>query len=122
MTTDKPYCPRGAIVPLIEAVRAEPERIFTVADAVKVMGVRSNKVGGSLTYALRAEVIFRGKVKGQTVYKGTPFAPEVKMDPPPVQKKTVKVAAGWPTSADDPRIPQVVPGWKPPSMVCVRGV
>jgi hypothetical protein len=118
----KPYCPRGAIVPLIEAVRAQPDRVLSVAEASSIVGLRSNKLGGSLTYALRACVIYRGKVNGQTFYKGTPFPQGQQMDPPAVQKKTVKERAGWRTSADDPRIPHVVDGWKPPSMVCVRGV
>jgi len=119
----KLYEPRGVIVPFIKAVHADPERMWTVAEACRVMGVKSNKVGGSLTYALRNQILYRQKRDGQTVYRGCPF-PEGNLDPPAVKTtvvRRIKTTDGeWLTTGDDPRVPKVIPGWKPPQMVASR--
>jgi len=120
----KEYEPRGLIVPFIKAVKAEPERVWTVADAIRITGQRSNKLGGSLTYALRHRIIYRGKRDGLTVYLGVPF-PEGNVDPPPLKERyerRIRKSAGngWITTEDDIRVPKVVQGWTPPQMVAPR--
>ena len=118
------YEPRGLIVPFIKAVKAEPERIFTVAEAIRITGQRSNKLGGSLTYALRHRILYRGKRDGLTVYRGIPF-PEGNIDPPEVKEKYVRRirkagSNGWITTEEDVRVPKVVQGWVPPRMIAPR--
>jgi hypothetical protein len=116
----KPYEPRGKIVPLINLAKADPDRIIFTDEACRICGERSNKLGGSLTYALRAEVIFRGKINGKTAYRGRPFDAHA-MPPPPLPVKLGRRKGGeWQPDPDDLRIPKVVPGWTPPKMVCVR--
>jgi hypothetical protein len=117
----QPYQPRGKIVPLINLVKADPDRIIFTDEACRICCERSNKMGGSLTYALRARVIFRGKVHGKTAYRGKPF--EVGAMPPPDAPVKLARRKGeeWQPDPGDLRIPKVIPGWKPPQMVAPRG-
>lgn len=116
-----PYTPRGKIVPFIEAVKADPDRVWTIADIAKVMELHSRKVGGSLVYAERNGVVFRAKRDGRLVYSGKPF-PDGEAPPEPKKKLARrKEDEGWATQPDDMRIPRVVPGWVPPQMVAPRG-
>jgi hypothetical protein len=122
----KEYVPRGLIVPFIEAVKKDPDRSFTVSETLRLVGVKSNKLGGSLTYALRNGVVFRAKIDGKVVYRGKPFDAAVAMNPPPKPPTTIarrlrgKTQDAWTPDLDDIRIPKVVPGWVPPKMVCPR--
>lgn len=117
----KPYIPRGKIVPFIEAVKANPERVWTISQIADVMGLHSRKVGGSLVYAERNGVVFRAKREGRLVYSGRPLPDG---EPPPVPKKKLARRPGcdaWLTTPEDIRVPKVVPGWTPPVMVAPRG-
>lgn len=121
------YIARGKIVPFIEAAQAEPTRVWTCAEAARLIGLKSNKLGGSLIYAIRGGIIHRGKRGGQIVYSATPL-PDIALPPPKVQtyrdRHPERFVPGkaWATDTDDVRVPKVVPGWKPPQMVCVRDV
>lgn len=118
----KPYTPTGKIVPFIEAMRDDPHRIWTIADIARVMGLQSNKVGGSLLYAERNGIVFRGKRNGLTVFRGVPFEFGGR-EPPPAKKKPsriIQITGGWATPPDHIRIPKVIPGWTPPVMVAPR--
>lgn len=117
----KPYTPTGKIVPFIEAMRDDLYRIWTIADIARVMGLQSNKVGGSLLYAERNGIVFRARRNGLTVFRGVPF--EVGGIQPPEKKKRpsrIIKSGGWTTPADHIRIPRVIPGWTPPVMVAPR--
>lgn len=119
----KAYEPSGMVRLLLEAVKDEPSRIFTVSEAAKVMGISSVRVYGSIAYAVRAGVLHRGTKGGVLVLSGSPLAEELPL-PKQQQDKNLHrkpVAAGWATDPSDPRIGKVIPGWVPPQMVCVRG-
>lgn len=119
MSTD--YSPKGKILLLLAEMERDPARVWSIPEAGAVMGVRSGGVIAAVTYALRAERMYRGLKDGRAVLSGTPFP--VDALPPPTGKKyrsRVKSASGWETDPDDLRIPRVVPGWKPPVMVPPR--
>lgn len=116
----KQYQPKGRMVILAAAIRAEPTRIWTSRELADVMGISVRKVGGYVTYALGNAVLFRKKEGRFITYSGTPFPGQ---EPAPALKKRsyakYKPASQW-TPEGDIRIPRVVPGWRPPQMVCVR--
>lgn len=122
----KPYAPRGKILPLLAVMKAEPERTFTLPEAGEVMGIHQHKVIAMVTYALRAEIMFRAKnEKGRWVLKGSQFTGLNEPAPAPIQNlgRTLSKHRDnpWRTTEDDIRVPKVVPGWRPPQMVAPRG-
>jgi hypothetical protein len=123
MKPEDDYQPRGRMLLILEAIAAEPERIFTAAECGQIMNIPTREVGSYLAYAIRARKVFRNGVPRQYVYRGTPF-PGVKPDAIKAPKckvyKSRKVSRTWEPDPDDIRIPRVVPGWAPPQMVCPR--
>lgn len=120
------YSPRGKLVPFLEAVKDDKDRVWTVAEVGRVIGVRANGVIPMLTYALRNQVLFRGKTpEGRTAIRGVPFPGQDVAIPPPrpdaLTRARAKGKGQWTPDPDDLRIPKVVAGWKPPQMVAPRG-
>jgi hypothetical protein len=123
------YQPRGAVVRLINAMRAEPEREFTAKECADIMDCAPNGVSPMTLYA-RADGII-GRIKGEHgfVYRFGQYTEEElgerlanrKAEKPrnPLKLKEAPPPP-WTPDPDDPRISKVVPGWKPPVMVCVR--
>lgn len=124
------YQPKGRMVTMLAAMKADPERIWTTAECAKVMGCSANKVGTTLLYSLHHRVIYRDRPGRGVRYSLTPFPVEV--PPPPKQdrkgrgrghpEKAPRPPALWTPEPGDIRIPRVVPGWVPPKMVCPRAV
>lgn len=110
---------KGKALPFIEAVAAEPHRIWSVPEAAKIMGCNVHGVCHVLTRALAQGLVFRGKREGVAVFRGTPFPAHEAERPPPLRNRKPKTGA-WTPDPDDLRIPKVVPGWAPPKMVCTR--
>jgi len=91
------YEPRGKVGQVVEAMRAEPARIWTSADVAQVMEVQQAAVTAHLDTAIKHQVIFRKLENGRCQYSVKPF---------PV---------------DDIRIPQVpTGGYVPPQMIATR--
>jgi hypothetical protein len=117
--TPKPYEPKGAIVPFMEAVAANPKRVWTYPEAARVMGLEARRVSATVLHAVQCGYLYRGGKRGSTVLSGTPFAPEY--DKPVQSRRKVPLCEGeWPTTMDDPRVPKVVQGWTPPKMTPPR--
>jgi hypothetical protein len=117
----KAYAPKGAIVPLMEAVAAKPAKRWTYEEAGNLMGMKSRRVSATVTYAVQAGLLYRGKWNGQTAISGVPFPPEDSRQAQP-RRKVPLCDGEWPTTHDDPRVPKVVPGWVPPKMNPPRAV
>lgn len=122
----KPYTPKGKIVPFLAAVKEDPARTWTAVQVAEAIGGKSHGVVAMLTYALRNEALYRGKdATGRMVFRGRPFASKA-IEPLPLpplvspKQSRAKTASGWLTSEDDPRVPKVVAGWKPPQMIPPR--
>lgn len=119
--TEKKYEPKGKILRFLEAVKAEPQRVFTSAEVAHIMRTTIKAVSTATECAIREHMVFRAKRTGYRglVFSGTPFA-----DVTPAAKRKHPerpvITNGWATDPDDPRIQKVVPGWKPPQMVCTR--
>jgi hypothetical protein len=117
------YQPRGPVLLLLTAMRKEPDREYTAKECAEIMGCEPRAVGATTDYACRAEMIHRRKDGRRLVFRASPylagemFRPNSKVSPLRVVSKPPPV---WTPDADDPRITKVVPGWKPPVMVCVR--
>lgn len=120
--TAKHYQPKGTILPFLAAVSDDPYRVFSVPDAARIMDIPTRAVTATLAYAIKNGVIYRGKDSGGCVlYRGSPFSGQAPVAKPASAAKPRKLSAsGWPTTADDIRVPRVVPGWTPPKMVCAR--
>jgi hypothetical protein len=123
------YKPRGAVVRLITAMRNEPEREFTSRECANIMDCESRAVSPMTVYAMADGIIDRRKVGATFVYRLKPYTKEElgerlanrKAEKPrnPLKLKEAPPPP-WVPDPDDPRISKVVPGWKPPVMVCVR--
>ena len=111
------YKPRGVLLLLLAAVKAEPEREFTSEEAAAIMGCHRRAVGAFTEYAVRAGLLFKRSSRSPRVLllRGTPFPGGQQPQP----TRTVSQAPE-PVSTDDVRIPRVVEGWKPPTMVAPR--
>lgn len=109
------YMPRGAMAVLLNAMRAEPDRIWTTQDAAAVSGLPYRRVGAHAAYAVSEGVMFRSRAGKFTLYALRPFTDAPKPKPAPVKV----MRREW-SPRDDYRVPKVVPGWRPPQMVCAR--
>lgn len=121
--TLKPYTPRGdKVLTLLAALEAKPERIFTSDECASLLRCTKRAVGAYLDYAVRGERVFKRKVGRNVEYCATRMDGSSKPPPRGRQQLTAKVvtSGGWATDREDPRIGKVVPGWKPPQMVCAR--
>lgn len=115
----KPYQPKGRMAHLLVAMRADDhKRVWTPTEMGAVMGVSSNHVAGTVDYALKAQILFRGKNGRYAGYSLTPFPPEAQFRKRR-QVVTTSIPCVW-NPAEDTRIPRVVPDWKPPVMVPPR--
>lgn len=114
------YEPGGRMKLWLAAMRAEPERVWTPAEAAAVMGIPNKKVGGYAEYAILHGFIFQSKKGRGCLYALHRF--EGFLPPPkgiPQGRRKARAVPKW-EPGDDIRIPKVVPGWTPPKMVCVR--
>lgn len=93
------YEPQGTTKPFIDAVRMEPQRVWSLAEAAQLMDVQQSRVGAWLEYAMRQKAVHRGRRNGQIVYSGTPFPPEAAF-PLPAERNAQE--------------------WKPPQMIAPR--
>lgn len=119
----KPYSPKGKTLLLLSAMRAEPDRQWSLKEAGAAMGMRSNKVAATIAYALRAGAIYRGGQTRATRLSLQPFDGRMAVPVPEIKKYEgfVNIQDGWVTGWDDPRVPKVVPGWRAPQMIAPRG-
>lgn len=96
------YEPRGKIKVLLDAMGAQPARIWTADEVAKVMGVQpyASTLVSYTHAAINAGMLFRRVMSGATQYRRIPFesAPET----------SLSARQGTNT------------GWKPPQMTCVR--
>jgi hypothetical protein len=113
-----PYRPKGKIIPLLQAMAREPDRVWSIPEAARVMSTSTKSVMATCGYALKAGIMYRTVRLGMVVLSSRPFDP-CTMKEPSARTLTLP-ASNWMTRDDDPRIPRVVPGWTPPKMVCVR--
>jgi hypothetical protein len=95
------YEPKGKVLPLIERVRAEPQRVFTGPEAAEIMGVALGNVKNYLSTVLSKGLVFSHSNNGRSFYRGTPFDGEA-----PVP--------------DHPRAPKFDEKWTPPKMIPPR--
>jgi hypothetical protein len=115
------YKPKGAIVPFLAAVATDPHGVWTATEAAQVMQIQVRKVSATLKYAVGHGVLYRSEMQGRVVYRGVPFdASAAKTLVTPKPRRVQRQIGAWAPRADEIRIPQVVPGWLPPKMVCVR--
>jgi hypothetical protein len=110
------YTTKGKAARMLEAVQAEPDRIFSVPEAAQIMDVNPHGVLATLRCALAGGALYRGLRDGRAVFRARPFAPG---DSPRARRGLG--ASSWTTPVDHPRIPRVVDGWKPPRMEAPRG-
>jgi hypothetical protein len=94
------YEPRGKVGNLVQAMRAEPGRIWNSSEVATLLETAASSIPAFLDTALRHNMIFRKLENGRTQYSLTPFAPVV---PPPQHARVVD------------------PTWRPPQMVPPRG-
>jgi hypothetical protein len=113
------YEPKGCMLVWLAAMRDEPNRIWTSAEAAKVMGVRVGTVGSYAAYAEAAGVIHRQSNKKPVTWGLKPPEGGV-LAPAKKGRWTAKAIPQW-DPGEDIRVPRVVPGWKPPQMVAPRG-
>lgn len=116
------YTPRGVVVALLDALEAEPTRVFTSAECAAILGCELRTVGAYVDYALRAERIFKVKIGRNVQYSATRMRDAVEPRKRGRRQVAPKIvtSTSWTTDQDDPRIGKVVDGWKPPVMRCVR--
>lgn len=120
------YEPRGGrVVIMLERMAAEPQRIFSSTECAQIMGCKQSAVSPALLYAVKARSVFKRSTGKRCEYSATEMEGSVVL--PPARRrarnpeKAQQLPARWTTSADDLRIPRVVPNWKPPVMVQPRG-
>ena len=119
MTT---YQPKGHVVPFIEAIKADPHRVWSSSEAAEVMKIQVRRVSATVKYPIAAGLIHKGCVWGAVAYSGMPFATSEQATPGGAKhaKRRKREPVVWTPDPDDLRIPRVVPGWVPPKMVCAR--
>lgn len=114
------YQPRGRVKVLMDAMRDDPHRVWTVREIARLLKVRTNEVTAYALYAMKAQALFRGKRDGETVFAPMPFPEHEALTP---KKRKVRpanrTAVNW-NPGDDIRVPRVVPNWRPPVMVAPR--
>jgi hypothetical protein len=93
------YEPRGKVKTLLDAMRADPTRVWTAPEVAKVLECPQNAVLAHLLRALENRVIYKELLKGRNIFSLQPFG----------------------TVAPPPGAPTVDPNWRPPQMVPPRG-
>jgi hypothetical protein len=106
------YEPGGKAAALLRAMREDPKRAFSFPEAAEIMGGHAKNVGAATLKCVKSGLIHRHVWDGRVYLSADADA---RM---PERKPTT--TASWVPDPDDPRISKVVPGWKPPQMVCVR--
>jgi hypothetical protein len=124
------YEPRGLVRKLLNAMSEQPGREFPAVECAEIIGCDPRAVSAMTEYARREGLMSRRKVGVKFLYRAAAYAAEELRDklanrpPPPKSRNPLKVVSKppppWVPDPDDPRISKVVPGWKPPVMVCVR--
>ena len=117
----KPYKPKGVVVKLLSAMRAEPEREFTAVECAEIMSCTPRAVGAFVEYSLKFGLISKRKENRKCFFRASPYTeePAARLRAPTNPLK-LKPPGKWEPNPNDPRITRVVPGWKPPVMRCVR--
>lgn len=67
------YEPRGKVKVLVDAMRADPERVWTSPEAAKVMEVHQGALSAHLDTAVRNACIYRRLEAGRCQYALKPF-------------------------------------------------
>jgi hypothetical protein len=121
------YQPRGAgVLRLLAAMRVDPKREFCTKECVDIMECDQRAVVPMTLYAMKAGLIARRRDGRQYMYRLDPYTDEElaqgKEPPKPRRGRPPDMLPPppWVPDPDDPRIAKVVPGWKPPVMVCTR--
>jgi hypothetical protein len=102
-------------------MQAEPARTWTSFELAALIKVRPNEVSAYTLNAIKNAVIFRGKRDGVVRFAATQFPEEERFTGKRVvvTQPPSPIPPMW-NPEGDVRIPQVVPGWKPPRMVAPR--
>lgn len=112
---------------MLEAIRREPERVFTSKECVAIMECQQRRFDSAVKFAVANQALFVMRMRrGQcSLVRGTPF-PEGYVHPEPKRSHYALPSKPdpqkpWATDREDPRIGRVVPNWQPPVMRHVRG-
>lgn len=119
---NKQYTPTGKALTLLELMAQDPAREFTTKQAATVMHCDFRSVTGAVEACVRFGLMFWRKVDNRVILRGSPFPPGSQRAHTPSRRHPERpvISEGWATDRNDPRIGKVVPGWKPPQMVCTR--
>lgn len=127
------YEPRGRVLKLLAVTDADPMREITSSEARGILGCGRAAVVPTVEYAIKHGRLHRRREGRSWVYRGTPYEGARVAEPPIPRRRNaakqqrdpnnLKAAPPppWTPDPEDPRIPRVDPGWKPPRMVCTRG-
>lgn len=120
-----PYEPKGRVCVLLKALRKRPPGTILIArEMAAVMSMEVKGVWATVFNAEKAGLLHIGYTEQGTKGLSLEPFPEDRRAPPlkrVAQEPRRPVPEGWATNPDDPRIGKIVPGWKPPQMVCARG-
>lgn len=112
-----PYEPTPKVKAVIDAMRAEPQKIWTSAEVAPILEVLRAQVPSYLETAVRNRVLFR-KINrsGKLEFSAQPFP----VDPPATSELTVPTLSTWkpprmeaPRAGSDERLPTRAPGSPP---------
>jgi hypothetical protein len=106
------YEPRGKLKILVDAMRAEPERVWTSPEVAKLMDVQQGALTAHLDSAIRNGAIFRRMAANRCQYSARPFeapaAPAVVEPPKPPAFVPPQMTA--PRAGSDVPAPSRAPG------------
>lgn len=96
------YTPRGSAKTLVDAMLAEPSRVWITSELAALIGLKPAHIHAVLLAAVNYKLVYKRRVNERRVeYRATPFA----------ERSIIEF--------DDPRIRRMVP-WTLPRMQCVR--
>lgn len=113
------YNPVGPMKRWYEAMKAEPDRIWTTKEISAVLEIAPKRVHGHVSFALSKGAIYRGKRGRWTLYALKDFPPDERHPRNETEDQRRGALPVW-EPENDMRIPKVVAGWTPPKMVCAR--
>lgn len=125
----KPYAATGKAALFIAEAEKDLMREYSSREVAQIIGSDIRAVAKMLEAAARNGLIFTRSDGRNRYWRGQPYRESQVRYQPETPNETnvrngyincVKPVAGWVTSADDVRCQKVVPGWKPPKMVCSR--